>query len=80
MLFVRAAFLDLLKAEYLTAKDIYYMMYHTQSFISSTFYDYEFIWMNERNDTLYAGMYYTEDNDNYPQFVYSIGGVNFTGN
>ncbi|XP_071153619.1 uncharacterized protein [Mytilus edulis] len=51
----------------------------TDNFIINTFYDYEFIWMNERNDTLYAGMYYTEDNDNYPQFVYSIGGVNFTG-
>ncbi|XP_063419888.1 uncharacterized protein LOC134705046 [Mytilus trossulus] len=51
----------------------------TDNFIINTFYDYEFIWMNERNDTLYAGMYYTEDNDNSPLFFYSINGVNFTG-
>ncbi|CAC5372764.1 unnamed protein product [Mytilus coruscus] len=50
----------------------------TDNFIINTFYNYEFIWMNERNDTIYAGIYYTEDNENSPQFVYSFEGVNFT--
>ncbi|XP_052091511.1 uncharacterized protein LOC127728265 [Mytilus californianus] len=35
--------------------------------------------MNERNDTIYAGIYYTEGNGNSPQFVYSFEGVSFTG-
>jgi len=47
-------------------------------FFYSTDSNYKFLWLNDRNDTLYAGVYQGDDSVS-PLFMYSQNGASFSG-